>query len=62
MSVNHMGHRLSDYIMAMCSKTNGSLMDIMGFKNVGGIEIVLTEARSIAPSIVNFFILRKKMF
>ena len=62
MSVNHMGHRLSDYIMAMCSKTNGILMDIMGFKNIGGLEIVLTEARSVAPSIVIFFILRKKMF
>ena len=57
MSVNHMGHRLSDYIMAMCSKKNGSLMDIMGFKNVGGLEIVLTEARYVAPSIVGFFIL-----
>ena len=56
MSVNHMGHRLSDYIMVMCSKTNGCLMDTMGFKNVGGLEIVLTEARSVAPSIVSFFI------
>ena len=62
MSVNHMGHRSSDYIMVMCSKKNRSLMDIMGFKNIGGLEIVLTEARSVALSIVSFFILRKKTF